>query len=511
MDDSGRPRVGVVCVSDVDTVGFDQERERRMRALHDTFIASLEARGCTPVDVMAALRGTDEGVFGVRLRADLQRCADYLRQQRAECLVIECYFWTPPMVVVHLARETDLPVLLFALDVPQWPGTSCMTAAGGALLESGATTHALTHERLKGDYDGAAVWAHGVAAIEKMKRSSALLWGGTYSVKMEEAQDDLPRLKTLLIGDVLSEDQSMLLSRMHRILERQPERADRFAAWLKECGATILFDDKRFTPAILRTQLAYLLAARDRLAELADENVQGVSIKCDPELRTDYGVTPCTLPAFLPFASDCEGQRSVIPTVCEGDIKALLTMMLLHRVNPSTPPMFGDIMLVSDMGVYVSNCGGTSIHWAAESYDPSLVLPELTIQANLEGESGGSVGFRSKAGPVTVARLMRVRGEYWMTMGVGEALAIEGAVREWVGTAYGSMYPQTAFRLPSSSANLLRAFGGNHLTATRGDCSRELTYACREVGIPVLRIDSDQAIEEFRAQYLTSRARRWCP
>jgi L-fucose/D-arabinose isomerase len=503
------PRVGVVCVSDVDTVGFDRERELKMRELHNQLITSLAASGCTPVDPMPLLRETDEGVFGVRLRAELQRCVDYLLQQRAECLVIECYFWTPPMVVVQLARDTHLPVLLFTTDMPKWPGTSCITSAGGALLESGVTSHALTHERLKGDYDGVAVWARGVTAIEKMKRCSALLWGGTYSVKMEQAQDDLPRLKSFFIGDVLSEDQSMLLSRTHKILEKHPERVDRFVAWLKDFGTTILFDEKRFTPSVLRTQLAYVLAARDRLEELADENVQGVSIKCDPELRTDYGVTPCTLPAFLPFASDCEGQRDVIPTVCEGDIKALLTMMLLQKVNPSVPPMFGDIMLLSEMGIYVSNCGGAPVYWAANSFDPAKVLPCLTIEANCEGESGGSVGFRSRPGPVTVARLMRVRGEYWMTMGVGESLALEGEVLRWADNAYGLMYPRTAFRLGSSASNLLRVVGGNHLAATRGDCSREMTYACHEVGIPVLRIDSDRAIQDFREEYLTSRARQW--
>ncbi|MHA1212406.1 MAG: fucose isomerase, partial [Candidatus Heimdallarchaeota archaeon] len=79
-------------------------------------------------------------------------------------------------------------------------------------------------------------------------------------------------------------------------------------------------------------QIALYLASRDLIAKRLENNerIIGVSVKCQPEISIDYGVTACLLPAFLPFSQDSEGDKPIIPTVCEGDIKGLLTSALLY-------------------------------------------------------------------------------------------------------------------------------------------------------------------------------------
>ena len=53
------------------------------------------------------------------------------------------------------------------------------------------------------------------------------------------------------------------------------------------------------TPCSLRRQIALYLAARQRLAELGEHDIVGVSVKCQNELSEDWGCTGCFLPAFL--------------------------------------------------------------------------------------------------------------------------------------------------------------------------------------------------------------------
>jgi hypothetical protein len=39
--------------------------------------------------------------------------------------------------------------------------------------------------------------------------------------------------------------------------------------------------------------------------------------------------------------------------------------------------------------------------------------------------------------------------------------------------------------------------GANHPCLTRGDHTLELAYACREVGLPIVRIDSENELRRY--------------
>ena len=52
-------------------------------------------------------------------------------------------------------------------------------------------------------------------------------------------------------------------------------------------------------------------------------------------------------------------------------------------------------------------------------------------------------------------------------------------------------------RMGVKAENFVRAAGANHLHATNGDQTREITTACRQWNIPVVRIDSDAEMEWF--------------
>jgi L-fucose isomerase-like protein len=243
-------------------------------------------------------------------------------------------------------------------------------------------------------------------------------------------------------------------------------------------------------------QIAYYLAARDRLKELASENIIGVSVRCQPTLSVEYGIVGCTLPAFLPFGADDLGPKPIFSTVCEGDIKGLMTSVLLQQIKPEVGPIFGDLKYVGEDFFAISNCGAASIWWAGKSNDPKQTLPNITIQANVDGFTGAAVGFMGKAGQVTTARLGRIKGKYVMHLGVGESVAVTGAVREKVMGFFGQMWPNVMIRLGTDPDLLFRVAASNHPVATDGDVSQEVIYACRQMGIPIVRLDSNDSMRE---------------
>ena len=125
---SSKPRVGLVTFTDGRDSFFDLPRETYLRKLHQELVEFLVAQGCEVIDPMASLRPDPDDWFGVRRYAEAAYCAQVLQSEGAECMVLCSHFWTPPMVVIDLVREANLPTMLYTVDDPTLPGTVSISA-----------------------------------------------------------------------------------------------------------------------------------------------------------------------------------------------------------------------------------------------------------------------------------------------------------------------------------------------------------------------------------------------
>ena len=494
--DIEKPRVGILSFTDPrETAALAQERERYIEARHRELRDYLQKNGVNVIDPLAEMRKGWKIWFGIRKSAEVNECVQRLKAEGADALIIGCWHWTEPMLPILSSRSLNLPLCLFTEDDPNWAGATCITATGASIWETSPNPHAVTHERILGDRTRLLKWVRGVTALERLKRSSLLLWGGTYCLRMEHLQDDIPHLKSFLIGDILSEGQYILVKRAEEIARA---RVDTFLGWLTQNNTKIVYDGAMLTEEVLRRQIALYLAARDRLEELSEEDIAGVSVRCQPELSEEYGVTGCLLPSLLPFREDAEGLRRIVPTVCEGDIKGLITCVLLARIVPEIPPLFGDLKYAGKDYLIISNCGGSSIYYAGNTNNASEALSRVTISGQCQGASGGAVGYDGGPGELTIARLIRIKGRYLMQLGLGRSLSITPEIKKSI--KWGQMWPHVALDLGVDPARWIRAAGSNHYCAIPDNFTDEVSYACREAGIPLVRIDSDQSLDGFQEQ-----------
>jgi len=422
---------------------------------------------------------------GVNSISEVNYAIDNLKSKKVECLIIGTWKWTETMLAVKLIKEMGLPTLLFGKSDDNRTALGCMMAVGSALWEISSSKEMLNHERVIDDYEKVVKWVRGAGSLKKMQNQSILLWGGSYCLKMDHLQDDNSRLKSFLISDILNESEYILIKKAEDILKGGNERINGFIKWLTDNKCNIVFDEKMLTQKSFRKQIALYLASRDRLEELKEENIVGVSIHCQPALSIYYGVTGCFLPAFLPFGMDSEGERQVVATVCEGDIKGLLTSVMLQNMSGGQPTGFGDIRTLKHEGkslLLIGNCGGASIFYANNSNKDSEVLPKVNICAQCQGCSGGSVGYCGKqAEKVTIARLIRIAGEYQMQFGIGESIEVTMGMKEKLG--WGKNWPQIAIDLGISDKQMIQVFGSNHFSLVLGDFSEEIMTFCKQAGI----------------------------
>jgi L-fucose isomerase-like protein len=272
-----------------------------------------------------------------------------------------------------------------------------------------------------------------------------------------------------------------------------------FLEWLSGHGVEIRSDKVMVTPAALDFQVGLYCAARDRLKELAAGVPQGtpgvvaVTIKCHYEMSLScQGCTACLLPAFLPFGADAEGPQPIMPCACEGDLNGAATAALLHALNPTVPPLFGDLVAFRPDHILLRNCGGSSVYWAGRSADAEKSLPRVSLRANLHGTSGSAVHYETPpGGPVTFARLFRQEGRFAMLLGEGKILAAAE------GSRYDDPWPHTRLVLGVDSALFFRALPCNHGTLTEGSLAAQVETACRHADIAVYRCDQEPALHRL--------------
>ena len=492
----GQPtKVALVSFTDPHRSSLEQARERYLAQRHQVLAQGLAEAGLTVIDPMAKVKDPTDTAFGLRTTAEVLAAATHVKTAGADCLVLGCWHWTEPMLPLALVRETDLPVMLYTEDDPAWAGALCLGAVGASLWEIGLNHHAASHARALGSHQKVIRWALGVGAAVRLRRQALLMWGGSYCLRMEHLQDDVPALKARFVGDIITEDQYGLVRRAERILADAAGQVEAMIAWLVEGGATITYDDA-LTPANLRRQVALYLAARQRLAELAGEQIAGVSVRCRPELSEDYGVTGCFLPAFLPFGCDAQGPQQAVPTVCEGDIKGLVTCALLDQLGANAPPLFGEVKYLGKDHLIISNCGGSSVYYAAGSMSAHEVLPRLSLAGQCHGAGGAAIGYQGQPGAITLARLVRIKGRYLMQLAAGCSLEITPHLTKEL--QWGRVWPHVAVSLDVPRDLLVDALGASHYCLIPGDYTAELEHACREDGLPVLRLDSAEALAAFR-------------
>jgi L-fucose isomerase-like protein len=503
MNSRAKPVVAILTFTDAREEGISsQEVERLLRNKQGELAAFLREGGIEVIDPLASLRARDSPWYGLRSLREIDQVVRQLLGQEVDAVVVGAWTWSPPMFIKEFLRKFPKPLAYYTENDPMSGNLSQLTATCSSLMDWSVNLYARRHERCFGNRPELARWARGAAACSRMREAALLEWGGSYAVKMDQLQDDFTKLKSFLIRDVLLEDQYLLVSRAERIRQREPARLRAFLDWVRARGLTVTYDPRMVTDEALAKQTALLLAARDRLAELEEENIRGVSIKCQHEIYSEYGVNACMLPAFLPFGENELGPQRIWPTVCEGDTKGLLTAVLLHELNPGVPPAFGDLVSVGDDHIEFANCGAGSLFWAANSLEAGQAFPRVEALANIHGNSGAAFAYSGVEAPaVTVARLTRIDGVYYMQLGAGRELDARAFLERKLGererSHLGGTWGKVVVDLGVKGENFVKVIGANHLHATLGDLTAEIQAACRLWGIRTVRLDSDEDMLRF--------------
>ena len=176
LSDLQKPKIGYITLTDSPrALAMVEERERVITEKHKNFKKFLIASEIEVTDA-ADFIPRKEGWVSFYSSDDIQKAVDLFLQNHIEALVIGCWHWTEPMFVVELARALNKPILLYSDEDPAWAATCILSAGGASLWETSPNRAAQVHERIYGDRSAVLEWIRGVCALEKMKKSTVILF-----------------------------------------------------------------------------------------------------------------------------------------------------------------------------------------------------------------------------------------------------------------------------------------------------------------------------------------------
>ena len=352
-----------------------------------------------------------------RSRAIIEEQVQALRTAGAEALFAHTPCWCTPNLASGAVQRIGLPTVVMTSTSAATHGMVGMLATAGTLSQVG-----VEHIRVRDDF-GAPVFEEKVlpffraASVRARLRGKRMGLFGGRSLGIDTGTFDPMQWRTVFGLDVQHIDQLEIVRRAELV------DADRVASmmdWAREVFADIAFDDGKLTEERLEFQLRCYLANKDINAE---QGLDFISVKCMTEL-SDHYVPQCLSAALMPSPFDGEGTKASCAMSCEADADGALTMEMLKDVSGGGATLFGDMshMDAAKRILFVPNCGGMCAWFAARSDDPAENLGKIELRPSLRPGGGATTYFTAAPGPVTLARLYRVRGEYRMAIIPGKTV-----------------------------------------------------------------------------------------
>lgn len=407
--------------------------------------------------------------------------AEEAKKKRVDCIIIHIPIWAPPNLTTKIASTVDVPLLILGNNRLDSSSLVGIFGAAGAIGQIGKKA-----KRLMGDFEDEEIknqiisFIKACQAINELKNSNYCIFGGR-SLGMGTTIADFAQWQKIFGIECDHKDQYEIVKRAEGIND---DRTKLYLDWLLQNVGKINFGGL-FTIESLKKQINSYLALKDIVKEA---HYNFLSIKCQPELSNNY-VTQCLAISLLNDNYDVEGKKDPVPCACEADNDGALTMKILSIVAGGAPSNLMDIRLLKPKSkeLVFTNCGGMPIYFAGHSKNSLKNMKNVHMMENIFGKAGGgTIQFVVSNGPVTLARMFRLNGEY--IMGIIEGKFKEKPRDDLKKTTY--CWPHGFVKANINFDKFFNTMGANHMHAVYGYHRMALENFCEILDIKHINYNS---------------------
>lgn len=424
-----------------------------------------------------------------RTKADVDEQVAALAAAGVSAFVAHVPCWTAPNLVVRAVQALGVPTVLLSNRSAATHGTVALLGAGGALDQIGYPHLRVREDPTDPEFASILLpFVRAAAAVAGLRGEVFGLFGGR-SLGIDTGTFDPMQWRELFGIDVEHIDQLEIIRRAESISEADGEVATR---WLTDGAGSTEYSAK-LTPAKLNYQVRCYLATKEIIKE---KGLDFVAVKCMPDLSTHF-VPQCISAALLPSPYDENGPRESIVMACEADGDGALTAQVLKHVSGGLPTLFADVSFFNDATetLYLPNCGAMCSWFAARSEDAAENLHQIQLRPAIRPGGGANTYFHAAPGPVTLARLFRRSGSYYLAIVPADLVEPSTEEIEAFVAARGPHQLPTAFaKVRVGFDRLVEELGSNHISGVAGDFVAELEQVCRLLDIVPLVLDDSRLV-----------------
>jgi L-fucose isomerase len=437
-----------------------------------------EYLGSLPLEVIAF----DECA---RSKQEVDRQVMELKASGVEALFAHTPCWATPNIVVRAVQGMELPTVIMTSKSAATHGMVGMFGAAGTLSQLG-----IDHVRIRDDF-GAPVFEEKMlpyfraASVKARLRGRVMGLFGGRSLGIDTGTFDPMQWRAQFGVDVDHIDQLEIVRRAALV---DADRVEKTITWMKQKFASIAFDDGKLTEEKLAFQVRCYLANKDINAE---KGLDFIAVKCMTEL-SDHYVPQCISAALMPGPYDAEGSKQTCSMSCEADGDGALSMEILKEISGGGSTLFADVSHMDEAKkiLYLPNCGGMCSWFAGRSDKAEDNLGKIELRPSVRPGGGAITYFTAAPGPITLARLYRVAGEYRMAIIPGQVVNLAEDDRAAFVQQRGKHQLPTAFvKVDTDLDHFVDEFGSNHISGVAGSWVRELEFLCEMLDIEPVVMD----------------------
>jgi L-fucose isomerase len=420
-----------------------------------------------------------------RSKQEVDRQVMELKASGVEALFAHTPCWATPNIVVRAVQGMELPTVIMTSKSAATHGMVGMFGAAGTLSQLG-----IDHVRIRDDF-GAPVFEEKMlpyfraASVKARLRGRVMGLFGGRSLGIDTGTFDPMQWRAQFGVDVDHIDQLEIVRRAALV---DADRVEKTITWMKQKFASIAFDDGKLTEEKLAFQVRCYLANKDINAE---KGLDFIAVKCMTEL-SDHYVPQCISAALMPGPYDAEGSKQTCSMSCEADGDGALSMEILKEISGGGSTLFADVshMDVAKKILYLPNCGGMCSWFAGRSDKAEDNLGKIELRPSVRPGGGAITYFTAAPGPITLARLYRVAGEYRMAIIPGQVVNLAEDDQAAFVQQRGKHQLPTAFvKVDTDLDHFVDEFGSNHISGVAGSWVRELEFLCEMLDIEPVVMD----------------------
>ncbi len=443
------------------------ETRNRFRAIRNPLVQQ-EMESLRWVEEMGEIYKSD----AIMDSDSLEKALTAGRAFNPDILIVHIPVWSEPILTVKIAYGFEgIPLVLLGNQRKETSSMVGLLGAGGALDQIGLTHLRLFNQHSKENRERLKAEILAGYAIKILKGQVYGQLGGR-SLGMITATADPAQWMGKFGIDVAHIDQLALYKEAESI---DSSEVASYVEWLTENTMGIQFDDHFDREALDRQVRSYL--ATKKLA--SDMNLDFIGVKCQPEMCDNY--TPqCLAHMLCNSTMDMEGTKETIVHACEADSDGALTMQILKLLSGGKATALLDMRWQNpeDNLWTLANCGAFAADFGASEHDPSG-LSSVEMIPHVIGEAGGcGCPMMASPGKVTMARLCRREGQYFMYILNGEIQHRDHEDLKLTTAAF----PQAYLKMATDD-EFLKHFGSNHLHMVKGNCVEALIAYCNLIRI----------------------------